>query len=76
MKKITALEVFEQLTRELGRMPRLDEFLDTGYKKTTYYRVKNEFKGLQDEREKESERELLEGIKKYLFGDKEVNVNE
>lgn len=70
MKKITALGMFEKLTRELGRMPSLDEFMNTGYKRASYYKAKNEFKGLQDE----SEKELLEEIRKSLFGDKEVNI--
>lgn len=55
MKKMTALGMFEQLTKELGRMPSLDEFLDTGYKRASYYNARKDFKGLQKENKNDKE---------------------
>ena len=42
---ITAQAVFNNMTKELGRYPTLDEFKSRGYSKTAYYRAKREYKG-------------------------------
>ena len=42
---ITAQQIFDKFVKDNKRYPTLEEFLNLGYKKTTYYKCKNNYKG-------------------------------
>lgn len=49
IKKIKADDAFREMVKELGRIPRLDEFLQTGFKKTAYYDARKRFTSKEEE---------------------------
>lgn len=49
IKKIKADDVFKEMVKELGRIPSLDEFLQTGFKKTSYYDARKRFNSKEED---------------------------
>ena len=55
VKGTTALATYIKFIEDYGREPQKEEFIDLGYSKTTYYRIRNEWKDYMVARVEEKE---------------------
>lgn len=55
VKGTTALTTYIKFIEDYGREPQKEEFIDLGYSKTTYYRIRNEWQDYMAARVEEKE---------------------